>query len=71
MVDLDGVFDGDAPGRSLAWLGADGGAIVLGVNQLGDATLLSDFGSPDLLAGAFLVAGAVSLAGKLGFLGDD
>jgi hypothetical protein len=70
LEDLRDDF-GEMPGRTLAWIGADGGAVVLGVNQLTDATLLADTGSPDLVAGAFLVAGGVGLASKLGFIGEE
>jgi hypothetical protein len=46
-----------------AWIGADGGAIILGLERLTDFSLSL---SPELVGGAFLVAGAAGIAGKAG-----
>jgi len=55
-----------------AWIGADGGAVLLGLNELwgpSSTTLLTDYlgADPAVYAGtAFLAAGAVGLAHKVG-----
>jgi hypothetical protein len=69
-MNLKEMWD-DSPGLTLAWVGADGGAIVLAVEQLTNATLLADTGSPELVAILFGVAGGVGLADKLGLIHDD
>jgi hypothetical protein len=66
-MNLGDMWD-DSPGLTAAWIGADGGALVLAVNQLTDATLLADTGSPELVAGLFGIAGLVGLADKAGLL---
>jgi hypothetical protein len=57
----------------LAWLGADGAAVILGIEALTGTPLLADSigtGSIVFVGALFLVAGIVGLAEKGGLLED-
>jgi hypothetical protein len=60
----------ETPGEKAAWIGADGAAVILGLDAVTGSTLLTDVlgGSAELGGAAFLIAGVVSLAGKAGLL---
>jgi len=67
------THNSDNMALSLAWFGADGAAVILGLQALTGASLLADtVGTNSLVwvGGLFLVAGAVGLVDKAGLLED-
>lgn len=65
MTDMDSI------GEQAAWLGADGAAVILGLDYVTGSTLLTDVlgGSAEIGGFLFLIAGVVSLLGKAGMVG--
>lgn len=54
--------------KALVWVGAGGGAVSYGLSKITDFDLIAEVaaGQPELAGGAFLAAGAVSLADDFG-----
>ena len=68
-MEFSNPFDGQPVSTAAVWVGSAGGSLAYGLSKTTSFDLVAEIGtSPELIGGAFLLAGGVALASDFGLL---